>query len=74
MTFGTSKSLFCGLIERNFIWIRFRGRLIFQCKNVVKHPPLFSERNGYVKFHQVGNWRFRFGERFVRNEVPKARG
>jgi len=28
-------------------------------RNVQKHPPLFSERNGYAKFHRwlkIGRW------------------
>lgn len=31
----------------------------FMVKDNRKHPPLFSERNGYVKFLRVGYWRFR---------------
>ncbi len=36
-------------------WIRIFGWGI-AIKDVNKHPLLFSERNGYVKFIQIGKW------------------
>jgi hypothetical protein len=36
-------------------WIRVFGRG-FHVKDVRRHPLLFSERNGYCRRVQVGNW------------------
>lgn len=39
-------------------WFRIFGYGVHG-KDIVKHEPLFSERNGYVKFIQIGKWRFK---------------
>jgi len=62
MTFGTSKSLFCGILEPSIGWVRFRGRLILQYKNTKKWPLLFSQRMGITKFFKIGSWVFKFSE------------
>lgn len=36
-------------------WIRILGRGI-SISNKEKHPPLFSERNGYRKVLRIGKW------------------
>ena len=41
-------------------WFRFFRKYGVHCKHIDKNMILFSERNGFVKFLQVGKWRFRF--------------
>ncbi len=40
-------------------WIRFFGRG-FSVVNKIKHPPLFSERNGYRKVLRIGKYGFEY--------------
>ena len=49
-----------GMYYRGGLWLRFlhlelRG---FRCLNNRLNPPLFSERNGYVKTYSAFGWRF----------------
>jgi len=39
-------------------WIRI-FKYCIAAKNIIKHPLLFSERNGIVKRLQIGKWSFR---------------
>lgn len=37
-------------------WIRFFGGAGIKWKDVRIHQLIFSERNGYVKHIEIGNW------------------
>lgn len=61
-TINGKNLLFNYHLSDGFKWLRFN----FLCgsgihvKDINKHKPLFSERNGYQKFITIGKWRFKF--------------
>ena len=50
-----SNSLFCAHWNRVSGWFRLFGRGLY-CKDRTECPLSFSERNGYTKVLNVGNW------------------
>ncbi len=41
-------------------WFRFFTKWGMSGWNIKKSIELFSERNGYIKYIQIGNWRISF--------------
>ena len=53
-----SRFVRCSFYDGGF-WIRLAGYGI-SVSDKIKHPPLFSERNGYRKVYRVGRWGIEF--------------
>lgn len=41
-------------------WFRFFNKWGVHAKDMTRNMELFSERYGYKKYIQIGNWRFSF--------------
>lgn len=50
-----SSKIFCGSLYNGGGWFRLFNRGL-AWKDLTKHPLLFSERHGFVRKLQIGNW------------------